>query len=119
VRFWDVARILVDGAQMVPHTSVDMKGFDTLEHIDYLAFSSHKMYAPFGSGVLIGPRNDFKEGNPFIQGGGAIRLVTPGRVEWEEPSGKDEAGTPNLMGVVALTATIKTLRSDKESRCTD
>jgi selenocysteine lyase/cysteine desulfurase len=105
------ARILVDGAQMVPHTSVDMKGFDTLEHIDYLAFSSHKMYAPFGSGVLIGPRNDFEEGNPFIQGGGAIRLVTPGRVEWEEPSGKDEAGTPNLMGVVALTAAIKTLRS--------
>lgn len=105
------AKILVDGAQMVPHTSVDMKEFDTLEHIDYLAFSSHKMYAPFGSGVLIGPKRDFEEGNPFVQGGGAIRLVTPRHVEWDEPAGKDEAGTPNIMGVVALTAAIKTLQS--------
>ncbi len=105
------AKIFVDGAQLVPHTLVDMKGFDTLEHIDYLAFSSHKMYAPFGSGVLIGPKNDFMETNPFIQGGGAIRLVTPKRVEWEEPADKEEAGTPNLMGVVALTAAIKTLQT--------
>lgn len=105
------AKILVDGAQMVPHTSVDMKGPDTLEHIDYLAFSAHKMYAPFGAGVLIGPKKDFKEGNPFVQGGGAIDLVTHKRVEWDEPAGKDEAGTPNAMGVVALTAAIKTFRS--------
>lgn len=105
------AKILVDGAQMVPHTTVDMKGFETLEHIDYLAFSAHKMYAPFGAGVLIGPKEDFKEGNPFLQGGGAIDLVTHRRVEWDEPAGKDEAGTPNAMGVVALTAAIKTLQS--------
>lgn len=105
------AKILVDGAQMVPHTTVDMKGFDTPEHIDYLVFSSHKMYAPFGTGVLIGPKKDFKEGNPFVQGGGAINLVTHKRVEWGEPAGKDEAGTPNAMGVVALTAAIKTLQS--------
>lgn len=105
------ARIFVDGAQLVPHNSVDMKGFDTLEHIDYLAFSAHKMYAPFGAGVLIGPKQDFKDTNPFIQGGGAIRLVTPRRVEWEEPASKEEAGTPNLMGVVALTAAIKNLQS--------
>jgi selenocysteine lyase/cysteine desulfurase len=105
------AKILVDGAQMVPHTTVDMKGFDTLEHIDYLAFSAHKMYAPFGAGVLIGPKEDFKEGNPFLKGGGAIDLVTHNRVEWDEPAGKDEAGTPNIMGVVALTTAIKTLQS--------
>lgn len=105
------AKVLVDGAQMVPHTFVDMKCFDTLEHIDYLAFSAHKMYAPFGAGVLIGPKKDFKEGNPFVQGGGAINLVTHKRVEWDEPAGKDEAGTPNAMGIVALTAAIKTLQS--------
>ncbi len=105
------AKIFVDGAQMVPHTSVDMKSFDALEHIDYLAFSAHKMYAPFGAGVLIGSKEDFMEGNPFIQGGGAIDLVTHKRVEWDEPAGKDEAGTPNAMGVVALTAAIKTLQS--------
>ena len=105
------AKILVDGAQLVPHTSVDMKCFDSVEHIDYLVFSAHKMYAPFGAGVLIGPKKDFMEGNPFIQGGGAISLVTHERVEWDEPAGKDEAGTPNAMGVVALTAAIKTLRA--------
>lgn len=105
------AKIFVDGAQMVPHTSVDMKSFGTMEHIDYLAFSAHKMYAPFGTGVLIGPKEDFKEGNPFVQGGGAINLVTHKRVQWDEPAGKDEAGTPNAMGVVALTEAIKTLQS--------
>jgi selenocysteine lyase/cysteine desulfurase len=105
------AKILVDGAQMVPHTSVDMKGLDPMENIDYLAFSAHKMYAPFGAGVLIGPKKDFKEGSPFVQGGGAISLVTHKRVEWDEPAGKDEAGTPNAMGVVALTTAIKTLQS--------
>ncbi len=103
------AKILVDGAQLVPHTSVDMKPFDMEEHIDYLVFSAHKMYAPFGTGVLIGPKNDFIEGNPLIQGGGAINIVTHKHIEWDEPAGKDEAGTPNAMGVVALTAAIKTL----------
>lgn len=105
------AKLLVDGAQMVPHTFIDMKCFDSLEHIDYLAFSAHKMYAPFGAGVLIGPKKDFEEGDPFMRGGGAISLVTQRRVEWDEPEGKDEAGTPNAMGVVALTAAIKTLQS--------
>lgn len=105
------AKILVDGAQLVPHTSIDMKNFDAIDHIDYLVFSAHKMYAPFGAGVLIGPKKDFVEGLPFIQGGGAIRIVTHERVKWDDPAGKDESGTPNAMGVVALTAAIKTLRS--------
>lgn len=103
------AKILVDGAQLVPHNSINMRCFDPAENIDFLVFSAHKMYAPFGTGVLIGPKKDFMEGNPFIQGGGAISLVTQERVEWDEPAGKDEAGTPNAMGVVALTAAIKTL----------
>jgi selenocysteine lyase/cysteine desulfurase len=105
------AKILVDGAQLVPHTAVDMKKFGRVDHIDYLVFSAHKMYAPFGAGVLIGPKEDFMEGRPFLQGGGTISLVTHERIEWDEPAGKDEAGTPNVMGVVALTAAIKTLRT--------
>lgn len=104
------AKILVDGAQMVPHTSVDMMSFDSPEHIDYLVFSAHKMYAPFGAGVLIGPKKTFMKGDPFMQGGGAISLVTHKRVIWDDPAGKDEAGTPNAMGVVALAAAIKTLQ---------
>lgn len=103
------AKILVDGAQLVPHCPVDMKSHDTPGHIDYLVFSGHKMYAPFGLGVLIGPKESFSQAEPFLQGGGAVNLVGRDFVEWDDSPYKDEAGTPNPMGVVALAAAIKTL----------
>lgn len=104
-------RVLVDGAQWVPHARVDMKPFGSPEHLDFLVFSAHKMYAPFGAGVLIGPKDAFTPGQPYCRGGSAIKLVTHKRIDWEEPPQKDEAGTPNLMGVVALLAAVKTLQS--------
>jgi cysteine desulfurase / selenocysteine lyase len=105
------AKILVDGAQLVPHASVDMKPYDSGEHIDYLAFSAHKMYAPFGIGVLIGPKGTFEQSEPIYQGGGAVRLVSRDFIEWSGPPAKDEAGTPNIMGLVALLTAIKTIQS--------
>ncbi|MCY6371865.1 aminotransferase class V-fold PLP-dependent enzyme [Clostridium ganghwense] len=105
------AKILVDGAQLVPHMSVDMKPYDSPEHIDYLVFSAHKMYAPFGTGVLIGPKETFEKTAPVYKGGGDVRLVSHQFIEWDSPPSKDEAGTPNIMGVAALTAAIKTLSS--------
>lgn len=104
-------QILVDGAQWVPHMRVDMKPFDSPEHIDFMAFSAHKMYAPYGIGVLIGPGNAFHKGLPPLQGGGATKLLTHEYVEWDEPPARFEAGTPNIMGVVALGAAIKALSS--------
>lgn len=104
------AKILVDGAQMVPHMPVSMKEHHTAEHIDFLVFSAHKMYAPFGTGVLIGPRNFFSSGAPDIKGGGTVKVVTPEVVLWDDPPNRDEGGTPNLMGVVALDAAIQTLK---------
>ncbi len=103
------ARICVDGAQWVPHTCVDMKPADSPEHIDYLAFSAHKMYAPFGAGVLIGPRDTFEQAVPVYQGGGAVGLVSRLAVAWDDPPAKFEAGTPNMMGVLALITAIETL----------
>lgn len=103
------AHILVDGAQWVPHCPVDMKPFGDPEHIDYLVFSAHKMYAPFGIGVLIGPKAVFNSAIPFIQGGGAVKLVSTEFVEWEDSPYNHEAGTPNVVGIVALLAAIKTL----------
>lgn len=103
------ARICVDGAQLVPHAPVDMRPSHSIEHIDFLAFSAHKMYAPFGTGVLIGPRIFFDQGAPDYQGGGTAQMVTPDRVLWYDAPAKEEAGTPNLMGVVALVAAIRTL----------
>lgn len=104
------AKILVDGAQLIPHYPVDMKPINSNSHIDYLAFSAHKMYAPFGTGVLIGPRETFVKGDPEFVGGGTVSIVTPDFVIWENPPNKEEAGTPNIMGVVALMASIKNLR---------
>lgn len=101
-------KIFVDGAQLVPHSQIDMKPFNSTRHIDYLAFSGHKMYAPFGTGVLIGPKETFEKGAPEYAGGGTVRTVTPTNVVWDDPPNKEEAGTPNLMGVLALQTAIKT-----------
>lgn len=105
------AKIIVDGAQLIPHASIDMQPYDSLKHIDYLAFSAHKMYAPFGIGVLIGPRETFFRGEPEYVGGGTVSIVTPDAVYWDEPPHKEEAGTPNIMGVLALVSAIKSLHS--------
>jgi len=103
------AKILVDGAQLVPHDQIDMKPFGSPQHIDYLVFSGHKMYAPFGTGVLIGPKDTFNNGAPEYAGGGTVRTVTRTDVIWDDPPHKEEAGTPNVMGVLGLQAAIKSL----------
>ncbi len=103
------AKILVDGAQLVPHAPVDMKSFDSPEHIDYLVFSGHKMYAPFGTGVLIGPKTTFMKSPPDYSGGGTVKIVTHDHIEWLDPPEREEAGTPNIMGVLAITWAIKLL----------
>lgn len=103
-------KICVDGAQLVPHMQVSMKSQNPAENIDYLAFSAHKMYAPFGIGVLIGPREDFTKGEPDYVGGGTVKIVTPEVVKWEDPPQKEEAGSPNVIGVVALNAAIRTMK---------
>ena len=105
------SKILVDGAQLVPHSKVDMKPVDSPEHIDYLVFSSHKMYAPFGTGILIGWKETFEAGDPDYVGGGTVEIVTPDYVRWDHAPFREEAGTPNIFGVVALITAIKTLKS--------
>jgi len=105
------AKILVDGAQLVPHATINMKPYDSPEHIDYLAFSAHKMYAPFGTGVLIGPQETFSGVEPVYKGGGDVRLVSREFIEWSNSPAKDEAGTPNILGVVALISAINTINT--------
>lgn len=103
------AEIMVDGAQMVPHLPVSMKGLAGDEPLDYLAFSAHKMYAPFGTGVLIGPRKTFANGPSELVGGGTVDLVSHRQVRWGEVPHRDEAGTPNMMGIIALSEAIRSL----------
>ncbi|MFW6023061.1 MAG: aminotransferase class V-fold PLP-dependent enzyme [Halanaerobiaceae bacterium] len=98
------ARLLIDGAQLVPHEPIDMQ-----EEIDFLVFSAHKMYAPFGMGVLIGPMDFFEKGAPEYRGGGTVQIVTQRNVFWDKPPHKEEAGTPNILGVIAMVESIKKL----------
>ena len=103
------ARILVDCAQLAPHRAVDMGPVDSPRHLDFVALSAHKMYAPYGTGALIGPREVFARGEPDYRGGGTIDLVNLEEVHWSEPPERDEAGSPNVVGAVALASSIRIL----------
>ncbi|MFB4269089.1 aminotransferase class V-fold PLP-dependent enzyme [Nonomuraea sp. GTA35] len=99
------ARILVDAAQLVPHRKLNLTALD----LDYVAFSGHKLYAPFGAGVLVGRRDWLAEGEPYLKGGGAVRAVGDD-VEWhDDPEPRHEAGTPNVLGAIALAAACDAL----------
>jgi selenocysteine lyase/cysteine desulfurase len=73
---------------------------------DYIAWSGHKLYPPYGAGVLIGPRATFVQGDPFLAGGGAVDLVDLDEVVWTDPTEREEAGSPNVIGAVALHAAM-------------
>lgn len=105
------AQILVDCAQLAPHRRVDMRPLDDPEHLDFIAISAHKMYAPFGTGALVGRRSLFAQGDPDMQGGGTVEIVTLDDVVWAGPPDRDEAGSPNTVGAVGLAAAITQLES--------
>jgi len=99
------ARILLDAAQLAPHFPVDVSALD----VDYMAVSGHKLYAPFGSGVLIG-KADWLEGkDPFLRGGGAVDFVTTTEVLWSALPERQEAGSPNVVGAVAIGVALDEL----------
>ena len=95
------ARILVDAAQLVAHRPLSCNAADDEGHLDFVVFSGHKMYAPYGAGVLVAPRDIFA-GEPLIAGGGAVDLVTPDDTVWTAGAAAAEAGSPNVVGAIAL-----------------
>ena len=105
------AEIFVDCAQLAPHRAIDIGALDDPAHLDYVALSGHKVYAPFGSGALIGRRATFAQGTPEYIGGGTVEIVTPTEVTWAAPPDRDEAGSPNVVGAVALAAALEALDS--------
>ncbi|QDP98022.1 aminotransferase class V-fold PLP-dependent enzyme [Microlunatus elymi] len=94
------ARIAVDGAQFVPHRKINIAELG----VDYLAFSGHKIYAPFGSGALIGRADWLDAAEPYLAGGGAVRKVTVEHTNWATGEARHEGGTPNVLGAAALAA---------------
>jgi selenocysteine lyase/cysteine desulfurase len=103
------AYMVADCAQLAPHRTVRMGDPGSPRRLDFIAFSAHKMYAPFGTGVLVGPREFFRNGPPDYRGGGTIEIVNLDEVHWAEPPERDEAGSPNVVGAVALAESIRVL----------
>ena len=103
------AHILVDCAQLAPHRRVDMRPLDDPAHLDYVTISGHKLYAPFGTGALIGRKDVFARGDPDQRGGGTVEIVTLDDVVWAGPPDRDEAGSPNTVGAVAMAASLEQL----------
>ncbi|WP_329394168.1 aminotransferase class V-fold PLP-dependent enzyme [Streptomyces lydicus] len=104
------ARIVLDAAQLAPHHPVDLAELD----VDWIAFSGHKLYAPFGAGVLAGRADWLRDAEPYLAGGGASRKVsrrTDGGVdvEWHTTAARHEAGSPNVIGAYAIASACKAL----------
>ncbi|WP_405731858.1 aminotransferase class V-fold PLP-dependent enzyme [Streptomyces sp. NBC_01537] len=104
------ARIVLDAAQLAPHHPVDVAELD----VDWVAFSGHKLYAPFGSGVLAGRADWLREAEPYLAGGGASRKVARRGdggvdVEWHETAARHEAGSPNVIGVYSIASACRAL----------
>jgi cysteine desulfurase/selenocysteine lyase len=96
------AVVLLDGAQSVPHTAVDVRALDC----DFLAFSAHKMLGPSGIGVLWGRRELLEAMPPFLGGGDMIREVRLEGSTWNDLPWKFEAGTPAIIEAVGLGAAV-------------
>ncbi|SDH86723.1 Selenocysteine lyase/Cysteine desulfurase [Arthrobacter subterraneus] len=99
------ARIVVDAAQLAPHRRLDL----VRDGIDYVAFSGHKLYAPFGAGVLVGRPDWLDEGTPHLAGGGAVKTVKVDSVSWATGPARHEGGSPNVLGAAALAHATEVL----------
>ncbi|MFF3857910.1 aminotransferase class V-fold PLP-dependent enzyme [Streptomyces sp. NPDC002209] len=107
------ARIVLDAAQLAPHHPVSVQELD----VDWVAFSGHKLYAPFGSGVLAGRADWLQQAEPYLAGGGASRKVARRAdggvdVEWHTTAARHEAGSPNVIGVYAIASACKALTEE-------
>ena len=96
------AKVLIDGAQSVPHMPVDVQALDA----DFFVFSSHKMCGPTGMGVLYGKRAILENMPPFMGGGDMIREVKMSGSQWNTLPYKFEAGTPAIAEGIGLGAAV-------------
>ncbi|MDE2860271.1 MAG: cysteine desulfurase [Chloroflexota bacterium] len=101
------ARVLIDGAQSVPHLKTDVTDLDC----DFLAFSGHKMMGPTGIGVLYVKQEVIEDMDPFLHGGEMVLQVWDDRATWNDLPMRFEAGTPNIADTIALGAAVDYLES--------
>ncbi len=96
------ARVLLDGAQAVPHLPVDVAELD----VDFYVFSGHKVYAPTGTGALYGKLDLLRQMPPWQGGGDMIDEVSFAGTTYAEPPARFEAGTPNIAGAIGMAAAL-------------
>lgn len=105
------ARFALDAAQVAPHRRIDISALD----VDWIAFSGHKVYAPFGAGVLVGRSDWLDAADPYLAGGGATSRVGEDRTEWNCGPARHEAGSPNVLGAVALATACEIITEHEEA----
>lgn len=101
------AKVLIDAAQSLQHMSVDVQKLDC----DFLVFSGHKVFGPTGVGVLYGKEEILNQMPPYQGGGDMIKTVSMSGTTYNELPHKFEAGTPNIIGGIALGTAIEWLSS--------
>jgi len=101
------AKVLVDGAQSVPHMKIDLQALD----VDFFATSSHKMYGPTGIGFLYGKEELLNEMPPYQGGGEMISSVDLYESQWADLPFKFEAGTPNIADAIGFGAAVDWMQS--------
>lgn len=101
------ALVLIDGAQAVPHTKIDVQDLGC----DFYAFSGHKMFGPTGVGILYGKEAILNDLPPYQGGGDMIKTVTFEKTTYNELPHKFEAGTPNIVGGIGLGVAIDYMNS--------
>ncbi len=105
-------RVLVDAAQLAPHRRFSIAELD----IDYAVLSGHKLYAPYGAGVLVGRRDWLDQAPAYLAGGGAVSHVSNDDVSWQPGPARHEAGSPNVLGAVALATAAQVLTDIGDDR---
>jgi len=105
------ARVALDAAQLAPHRKIDIEALG----VDYVAFSGHKLYAPFGAGVLAGRADWLNDAAPYLRGGGATEKVTSNRTSWTQGAARHEAGSPNVIGAIAIAAACAALDTHRDA----
>jgi len=105
------AFVMVDAAQLVAHREINLRGSRATEEIDFICFSGHKMYAPFGGGVLVGRREYLERMIPDDFGGGNVDFVTNDSFDLAKDFFKRAtAGTPNVLGIVSMALSCLILK---------
>lgn len=99
------ARVALDAAQLAPHRPFSIAELG----VDYVALSGHKLYAPYGTGALIGRADWLEQATPYLLGGGATATVTGTETTFKPLPDRHEAGSPNVPGAVALATACHAL----------